>query len=539
MVQFANPAALWFLSLIIPIVLLYLLKRRRLDKIVPSIMLWKQALEDTQAYTPFQKLRSNLLLLLQILTVVLFTSLLAQPYFPQPSKQSRQWILVIDASASMQATDESPNRFEAAKKKLNHAMESIGPADEVMLVAVASEASILQNFTLNHEMIRKKLGQFEAEDTAGEWDQTLLILKPLLKRSPKPIVVVASDFANFPLEAMQTINFDALQVGHAVENLGITRAVMEPLPETIQEQLLFFQLKNFSATSKQVDVEIQQNNELIDAYELTLNPTEEAEKALRVSVNTPTRFRIKLNLEDSFPLDNDFVLTANPRARIQIQLEVENPFLKRALQVLPALEILPSASIKISNRLQDAAGIYFLPDKIQGAAVIVQWNQAASALRFVDAGLWRISNYQILEPPTGSQTLLETSKGIVGYTQEIAGRRRVVLGFQLEDTNLALLAGFPIFIENAMEWIHAGLHPERPTRTSREYPQEGEIDSGKGYVNFADSHESELVPAKVQTRSRAETKATVLRHDFSNWFLMALLAVIILEWWVFHRKESV
>jgi len=103
-------------------------------------MLWKQALEDTQAYTPFQKLRSNLLLLLQILMVVLFTALLAQPYFPQPSKQSRQWILAIDASASMQAEDEAPNRFEVAKKKLRTAMESIGPGDEVMLVAVASEA---------------------------------------------------------------------------------------------------------------------------------------------------------------------------------------------------------------------------------------------------------------------------------------------------------------------------------------------------------------------------------------------------------------
>jgi Ca-activated chloride channel homolog len=539
MVQFANPAALWFLSLTVPIVLLYLLKRRRLDKIVPSIMLWKQALEDTQAYTPFQKLRSNLLLLLQILTVVLFTALLAQPYFPRPSKQSRQWILVIDASASMQATDESPNRFEAAKKKLNEIMKSIGPADEVMLVAVASDASILQNFTLNHEMIRKKLGQFEAEDAAGEWEQTLLILKPLLKRSPKPTVVVASDFANFPLETMQTLNFEALQVGQAIENLGITRAVMEPLAETIQEQLLFFQLKNFSATARKVDVEIEQNTELLDAYELTLNPMEQGEKAVRVPVNTPTRFRIKLNPEDSFPLDNDFVLTANPRARIQMQLEVENPFLKRALQVLPAVEILPSASIKISNQLQDAAGIYFLPGKIPDVAAIVQWNQAASALRFVDAGLWRISNYQILHPPSGSQTILETSKGIVGYTQEIAARRRVVLGFQLEDTNLPLLAGFPIFIENATEWIHAGLHPERPTTTSRDYPQEGEIDSGKGYVNFADSRESELVPAKVQTRSRAETKASILRHDFSNWFLMALLTVIILEWWVFHRKESV
>ncbi len=539
MVQFSNPAALWFLTLIVPIILLYLLKRRRLDKIVPSIMLWKQALEDTQAYTPFQKLRSNLLLLLQILAVVLFTSLLAQPYFPRPSKQSRQWILVIDGSASMQAKDENPNRFEVAKKKLRMVMDSIGPADEVMLVAVASEASILQNFTLNHEVVRKKLEQLETEDVAGEWEQILLVLKPLLKRSPRPTVTIASDFANFPVEAMHVLNFDALPVGRPIENLGFTRAVMEPLAETTQEQLLFFQIKNFSGTSRKVDVEIEQNEELLDAHEFILAPMEEAEKALRVQVGTPRRFEIRLKPEDSFSLDNDFVLLANPRAKIQLQLEVENPFLKRALQVLPALEILPSAPIKISTRLQDAPGIYFLTCENPNVASIVQWNQAASPLRFVDAGIWRISNYQILEPPPGAQILLETSKGIVGYSMKNGSRRQIVLGFQVQDSNLASLAGFPIFMENAMEWIHAGLHPEMPTLTNREFTHEGEIDSGKAYVNFADSRESQLSPTKFQARSRPETKAGILRQDFSKWFLMALLGVIILEWWIFHRKESV
>src|SRR6185295_8225811 len=108
MLQFSNPAALWILALIIPVILLYLLKRKRQDRIVPSTLLWKQVLEDTQAYTPFQKLRSNLLLLLQILIIVLFTALMAQPYFASLAKHSRKWILIIDHSASMEASDEKP-----------------------------------------------------------------------------------------------------------------------------------------------------------------------------------------------------------------------------------------------------------------------------------------------------------------------------------------------------------------------------------------------------------------------------------------------
>ena len=149
----------------------------------------------------------------------------------------------------MQATDEDPNRFDVAQKKLADLLDSVSPVDEVMLVSVGSEASIVQNFTLNHDAVRGKLKGLEPEDVPGEWEQLLLILKPLLKKTPKPKLVIASDFANFP-PAMQALNFDSIAVGRAVENIGLTRAVMEPLPDTMQEQLIFFQIKNFSSNSK-------------------------------------------------------------------------------------------------------------------------------------------------------------------------------------------------------------------------------------------------------------------------------------------------
>ena len=538
MVEFANPAALWFLTLIIPIILLYLLKRKRVDKMVPSTILWKQALEDTQANTPFQKLRSSLLLLLQILIVVLLTALLAKPYFPAESSSSRLWILVIDRSASMQATDEKPSRFEVAKKKLLDTLDSILPTDEVLLISVGVEASILQNFTRNHDAVQNKLQKLEPEDVNGAWDQLHLILKPLLRKTPKPKVVIASDFTNFP-PSLQALNFDSIPVGQASENVGIIRASLETLPDSTQEQLLFVQIKNFSRSVRQADLQIHQNEDLLDAFDIRLKPMETAEKTMKVSITDPSRLNIALKPEDSFALDNDFVLLAEPVGKTPVRMEVNNLFLKRAIEVLPAFQISPDASILISNRLQDAPGLYILRGDHENDVTIVQWNSAAPQLRFVDAGLWKIAKYSNLEPPPGAQPLLETSGGVVGYAHDSAGKRRVVLGFQIEDSNLPLLAGFPIFVGNALDWIREGLYPERTTLTDREHPKEGEIDSGKGFVNFADPSESQLQPQKIQGSSVSETKASILKKDFSKWFLMVLLAVVILEWWVFHRKESV
>jgi Ca-activated chloride channel homolog len=537
MIEFANPAALWFLALIIPVVLLYLLKRRRQDRIVPSILLWKQAVEDTQASTPFQKLRSNLLLLLQILIVVLLTALLAKPYFSVPSKQSQQWILVLDRSASMQASDEKPTRFEAARKKLNGVLESIAPTDEVMFITVGSEASILQNFTLNHDGIRQAMNEIELQDTAADWERLSLIVKPLFKRTPRPKLIIASDFANIPSGSVQNMNFDSIRVGKKIDNLAVTAAAIEPLSETTLEQVLFLRIKNFSETAHEADVRILQNNELLDAFEMQMKPMEEMDKTLRVSISTPSRFEIRLEPEDLFPLDNDFILIAAPREKTAVNTQIENPFLKRALQVLPAIEIKAETRIKISNRLQDSPGIYFLNGNQKDTAEIVQWNSAAPPLRFVDAGLWKISNYQVLELPSGATRLLETTEGVVGFSQVISGKPQIVLGFPIEDSNLPLLAGFPIFIGNSVEWIQEGLNPEPPTQTNRDFPQEGETKDGRSYVNFANAEESDLTPQQIQAQSVSEVRASILRQDFSRWFLLALLAVVILEWWVFHRKQ--
>src|SRR5271165_5273206 len=113
--NFLAPFAFLF-ALTIPVVIVfYLLKRKRVVKLVSSTLLWQKFLAETQASAPFQKLRRNWLLLLQILLLLLATLALARPYFATKAPPSELRVMIIDASASMQATDETPSRFEKAK----------------------------------------------------------------------------------------------------------------------------------------------------------------------------------------------------------------------------------------------------------------------------------------------------------------------------------------------------------------------------------------------------------------------------------------
>src|SRR5712671_5400216 len=92
-----------------------MLKRKRVLKLVSSTLLWQQFLAETQASAPFQKLRKNWLLILQLLLLLLAVLAISRPFFATKAKPAELRVIILDGSASMQATDETPSRFEKAR----------------------------------------------------------------------------------------------------------------------------------------------------------------------------------------------------------------------------------------------------------------------------------------------------------------------------------------------------------------------------------------------------------------------------------------
>src|SRR5437667_732345 len=105
------------LLLLIPLVvlLLYFLKLKRRPLAVPSTFLWRKSIEDLHVNSLLQWLRQNVLLLLQILTLLaLIYGVMAFRFHGRPG-EGRHYILMIDNSASMATSDVSPSRLEWAK----------------------------------------------------------------------------------------------------------------------------------------------------------------------------------------------------------------------------------------------------------------------------------------------------------------------------------------------------------------------------------------------------------------------------------------
>ncbi|MDQ3701318.1 MAG: BatA domain-containing protein, partial [Chloroflexota bacterium] len=102
------PLALLGLVFVPLIVAFYLLRLRRHERTVSSTFLWQALVRDVEANAPWQRLRRSLLLLLQLLVVVALVLVVARPSGERAAGLARDLVLVVDASASMAATDVFP-----------------------------------------------------------------------------------------------------------------------------------------------------------------------------------------------------------------------------------------------------------------------------------------------------------------------------------------------------------------------------------------------------------------------------------------------
>src|SRR5436305_11928784 len=115
--SFANPIAWLWAALVIPVVIFYVLKVRLRRVPVSTVIFWRQIFDEKKPRSLWQRLRHLVSLLVQLALLGLLVAALAEPFFSWEALTSRRVILVLDNSASMNATDVPPSRLAAAKEE--------------------------------------------------------------------------------------------------------------------------------------------------------------------------------------------------------------------------------------------------------------------------------------------------------------------------------------------------------------------------------------------------------------------------------------
>jgi von Willebrand factor type A domain/Aerotolerance regulator N-terminal len=164
-VQFSSPlgATAWAVLAGVPvgIIALYFLKLRRRPMQVPSTLLWRRSLEDLHVNSLFQRLRKNLLLFLQILAVLLAMLALLGPRVKGSAGQGQRYILAIDNSASMSATDVAPSRLAKAKAEAKQIVSSMESNDIAMVISFSDRARVVASYNSNRGLLSQKIDSIQ------------------------------------------------------------------------------------------------------------------------------------------------------------------------------------------------------------------------------------------------------------------------------------------------------------------------------------------------------------------------------------------
>jgi hypothetical protein len=276
--QFLNPwTALIATAIAIPaLLILYFLKLRRREMPVASTLLWRKAIQDLQVNAPFQRLRRNLLLLLQLLILLSLLLAFARPvtrYRPPPGARA---VILLDRSASMSATDiDGRSRLDEAKRRAKELVDSMRRDSAAMIIAFDDSAETLQSFTSDQVVLKRTIDSVQPTDRktrlklAYELADASMAFNPDLMRPNIEVPDVylfsdgrAEDAADVNLHGK--LHFDRIGTEDA-GNVGIVALSAKRNYERPTQVQVFVRLQNFGPEPVDAPVQLRVDGELVEA----------------------------------------------------------------------------------------------------------------------------------------------------------------------------------------------------------------------------------------------------------------------------------
>ncbi len=224
----ANPTALLWALLAIPVVIFYILKIRLKRVPVSTVIFWRQIFDEKRPRSLWQRLRHLISLLVQIALLCLLVAALAEPFFSWEALNSRRVILILDNSASMNATDIPPSRLAKAKEEAHRVIRGLRYRDEMAVVAAGTQPRVVCGLTGHHKTLRDALDGIAPTDGPTQLNDAVALARRLAAESDgggkeSRIVVVTDGCAEGAAKLAESSDVRLITVGQRTANVGITR----------------------------------------------------------------------------------------------------------------------------------------------------------------------------------------------------------------------------------------------------------------------------------------------------------------------------
>ena len=269
-----------FAAVGIGVAVLYVLKLRRRVVAVPFSPLWERILRDKDATTLFSRLKRLLSLLLQLVLLALLVLALGDPRAAESLVKGRNVVVLVDASASMQATDVAPSRLGVAKDEVGKMIRGLGGADRMLIAQMDAVVTPLGPMTGDTSALEREVDSIAATDARADFPRALRFATDVLRGADRAEIVVVSDGAlGAADDAAGAVHLgDAklsyVRVGKRGKNVGITEFSVRRYPLDRSRYEVMLELTNSSPDVEDVELQLLGDGALVDLTKLRLQPGE-------------------------------------------------------------------------------------------------------------------------------------------------------------------------------------------------------------------------------------------------------------------------
>ncbi len=470
-----NPIGLLGLIGIPILILIYIIKSKYQEYTISSTFIWELSEKFVTKKSPISKLSGILSLILQILIVLFLSLTLAHPILSIPNS-ARNYVFVVDNSASMHIN----NRISLAKEKMLEMVNEAKQDSEFTIVLAGAEGITLCLKQTDKEKVIQVINNLKITTLSTSISNGLAVAQSYFDEDNSLNVYLFTDIRYAYTNNIEVINFENQEYNAAVHSLYYT---------TLEDTLRFSGTMTSYNIDEDLTLDLYLDGQLSTSLDINCKADEETIFNMEVSLQEFKEAKVSIRQEDDLLLDNDYILYGNESVdNYKVLLASDEPFyLKQVLGVIGNVSITTIGKGKYTNQsgydlyIFDGAAPTTLPS--DGSIWLFNVNQNISNSGFISQGSSEIEGgvklsltkenddiyNKITQHMLGNKisvskfvnyTLVSSMTTILSYENypivfagnNPSGNREIVFAFDLHHSDLPLLFDYAILFNNMIKY---------------------------------------------------------------------------------------
>lgn len=471
--RFFQPWGFFALVGIPIIILMYLLKQKYKEQTVSSLFLWKKAESYSMAQQPWQKLKKNLLMLLQIIFILLLAVALANPYIMGVTETSHT-VFALDCSLSMQAKDgaEGKSRLEYAVSEMKKQIEQASPNEKFSIVFLKDTPQIALSGSADKKALLKQIENAKATNGGVNWQNSKELLQ-IVGAENAHIIVFTDQYQ----ELFQGMDIEQTILGKNSENTAITLLSHSQGENGWQ---VLAKVSYFGEGSISKTVNLFCDGKAFDRKEITIEGGKSKDVIFTAIPQQTEYIMATLTPEDILQADDRAYDASFSQTKKKVLLVSEqNIFLEKVYRLLPDVELYKTDTKNIEQLKGYSLYIFdgVIPKTLPDDGFFIFWNmpyennilhmgaeqkidkpattQGYGNMTLAETLTFDIEKSKSFDVPIWASTILQADEKPLAIAGEQYGKKIAIFAFDIHDTDLPLQKEFPILIYNLQNWFFA------------------------------------------------------------------------------------